>query len=215
MTVNNDGEVIGTAGLAGIGQGPEVAVTPGSLAMAIGGGVNGSNRNSAIGHDRGHRCYKQWFAALAMDGAGNLYISDNVHCLAYKVNAATNQIAVVAGNFTGAPNAVTPSTTPEPAIGSNTCPTAIAVDGAGNIYLVDSNIPVNVPYNGLFPGAVEEVSAATGEIVVIAGNPNSNLTATTTPQPALNVAIWPPIVLPQTQTGISTSPTSSTTWLIR
>ena len=189
LTFTNNGEVIGTAGLAGIGLGPEVAVTPGSLAMAIGGGVNAvtatpqSVTTAAIGVTSN-------FAALAMDGAGNLYISDNVHCLAYKVTAATNQIAVVAGNFTGAPNAVTPSTTPEPAIGSNTCPTAIAVDGAGNIYLVDSNIPVNVPYNGLFPGAVEEVSAATGEIVVIAGNPNSNLTATTTPQPALNVTIW-------------------------
>ncbi|MGD0732196.1 MAG: glycoside hydrolase domain-containing protein [Terracidiphilus sp.] len=189
LTFTNNGEVIGTAGLAGIGQGPEIAVTPGSLAMAIGGGVNAvtatpqSVTTAAIG-------VQSNFAALAMDGAGNLYISDNMHCLAYKVTAATNQIAVVAGNFTGAPGAITPSTTPEPAIGSNTCPTAIAVDGAGNIYLVDSNIPVNVPYNGLFPGAVEEVSAATGEIVVIAGNPASSLTATTTPQPALNVAIW-------------------------
>jgi hypothetical protein len=189
LTFTNNGEVIGTAGLAGIGQGPEVAVTPGSLVMAVGGGVNAvtATPQSVTTVNIGATSN---FAALAMDGAGNLYISDNVHCLAYKVTAATNQIAVVAGNYTGAPNAVTPSTTPEPAIGSNTCPTAIAVDGAGNIYLVDSNIPVNVPYNGLFPGAVEEVSAATGEIVVIAGNPASSLTATTTPQPALSVAIW-------------------------
>ncbi len=189
LTFTNNGEVIGTAGLAGIGQGPEIAVTPGSLAMAIGGGVNAvtSTPQSVTAVNIGATSN---FAALAMDGAGNLYISDNAHCLAYKVTAATNQIAVVAGNYTGAPNAVTPSTTPEPAIGSNTCPSAIAVDGAGNIYLVDSNITVNVPGNGLFPGVVEEVSAATGEIAVIAGNVNSSLTATTTPQPALNVAIW-------------------------
>jgi hypothetical protein len=187
LTFTNNGEVIGTAGLAGIGQGPEVAVTPGSLVMAIGGGVNAvtatpqSVTTAAIGATSN-------FAALAMDGAGNLYISDNAHCLAYKVTAATNQIAVVAGNYTGAPGAVTPSTMPEPAIGSNTCPSAIAVDGAGNIYLVDSNITVNVQGNS-YPGVVEEVSAATGEIAVIAGNPNSNLTATTTPQSALSVAI--------------------------
>ena len=189
LTFTNNGEVIGTAGLAGIGQGPEVAVSPGSLVMAVGGGVNAvtASPQSATTVNIGATSN---FAALAMDGAGNLYISDNAHCLAYKVTAATNQIAVVAGNYIGGLNPVTPSTTPEPAIGSNTCPSAIAVDGAGNIYLVDSNITVNVPGNGLFPGVVEEVSAATGEIAVIAGNVNSSLTATTTPQPALSVAIW-------------------------
>ena len=187
LTVNNDGEVIGTAGLAGIGQGPEIAVTPGTLAMAIGGGVNGvtttpqSVTTAALSVSNNG-------AATAMDGAGNLYIADNINCLAYKVIAATNQIVVVAGNYTFAAGAVTPSTTPEPAIGSNTCPIAIAVDGAGNIYLADANVVINNAY-GAFPGVVEEVSAATGEIVVVAGNPNSTLTATTTPQPALNVAI--------------------------
>ena len=44
LTVNNNGDMIGTAGLAGIGQGPEIAVTPGSLTMAIGGGAYGVTR---------------------------------------------------------------------------------------------------------------------------------------------------------------------------
>jgi hypothetical protein len=41
LQVNNDGEVVGTAGLAGVGQGPEVAVTPGAITMAVGGGPSG------------------------------------------------------------------------------------------------------------------------------------------------------------------------------
>ncbi len=182
LTINNNGAVIGTAGLAGIGQGPQVAVSPGALARAIGGGASGvtatpqSVATAALSVSNNG-------SALAMDGAGNLYIADDINCLAYKVTATTNQIVVIAGNYTFASGAVTPSTTPEPALGSNTCPQAIAVDGAGNVYIGDAHA---VDSNG-YPNVVEEVSATTGEIQVIAGG--GTATANTTPQPALNVAI--------------------------
>jgi hypothetical protein len=190
LTINNAGAVVGTAGLTGVGLGPEVAITPGALNMSIGGGVYGvtatpqSVTTAALSVSNN-------FSALAIDGSGNMYIADNINCLAYKVNLQTNQIVVIAGNYTFAAGAVTPSTTPIPALGSNTCPIAIAVDGAGNVFIVDANIAVNDAgtYNSAYPGVVEEVSAATGEIVIVAGNPNSSLTATTTPQPALSVAI--------------------------
>jgi hypothetical protein len=182
LTINNDNDVVGTAGLAGVGQGPEVAVTPGSLTMAIGGGAYGvtevpeSVTAAAIGVSNNG-------SGLAMDGAGNLYIADDINCLAYKVNPLTNQIVVVAGNYTYASGRTTPSTTPEPALGSNTCPQAIAVDGAGNIYIGDANA---VNSNG-YPDVVEEVSQATGEIWVMAGG-GSN-TPSTTSQAATSVAI--------------------------
>jgi hypothetical protein len=182
LTISNGGAVIGTAGLAGVGQGPEVAVSPGALAIAVGGGASGvtatpqSVTTAALSVSNNG-------SGLAMDGAGNLYIADNINCLAYKVTAATNQIVVVAGNYTFANGAVTPSTTPEPALGSNTCPQAIAVDGAGNIYIGDAHA-LN---SGGYPNLVEEVSATTGEIVVMAGG--GTATASTTPQSALNVAI--------------------------
>jgi sugar lactone lactonase YvrE len=190
LTINNAGAVVGTAGLTGVGLGPEVAITPGALNMSIGGGVYGvtatpqSVTTAALSVSNN-------FSALAIDGSGNMYIADNINCLAYKVNLQTNQIVVIAGNYTFAAGAVTPSTTPIPALGSNTCPIAIAVDGAGNVFIVDANIAVNDAgtYNSAYPGVVEEVSAATGEIIIVAGNPNSSLTATTTPQPALSVAI--------------------------
>jgi hypothetical protein len=190
LNINNAGAVIGTAGVSGIGLAPEIAVSPGALNMAIGGGVYGVT-STPQPVTTAALSVSSNFSALAMDGAGNLYIADDTNCLAYKVSPLTNEIVVVAGNYTFASGAVTPSTTPIPALGSNTCPIAIAVDGAGNVFVVDKHIVVNTPitYNGDYPGVVEEISAATGEIVIVAGNPNSSLTATTTPQPALNVAI--------------------------
>ncbi len=190
LTINNAGDVVGTAGLTGIGLGPEVAISPGALNMSIGGGVYGvtatpqSVTTAALSVSNN-------FSALAIDWSGNMYIADNINCLAYKVNFLTNQIVTIAGNYTFAAGAVLPSTTPIPALGSATCPIAIAVDGAGNVFVADANIAVNDAgtYDSPYPGVVEEISAATGEIVIVAGNPNSSLTATTTPQSALSVAI--------------------------
>jgi hypothetical protein len=181
LMVNNDNAVVGTAGLAGIGQGPQVAETPGSLVRAIGGGVSGvtnvpqSVTTAALGVSNNG-------AGLAMDGAGNLYIADDVNCMAYEVVASTNQIVAVAGNYNFSSGAVTPSTTPEPALGSNTCPQGIAVDGAGNIYIIDVNTN-----DGSNPNEVEEVSAATGQIFVMAGG--GTVVPSTTPEAATSAKL--------------------------
>ncbi len=181
LDINNAGTVVGTAGLAGIGQGPQVEVMPGALAMAIGGGVSGvtatpqSVTTAALSVSNNG-------SATAMDGAGNLYIADDINCMAYKVTAATNQIVAIAGNYNFSSGAVTPSTTPEPALGSNTCPQGIAVDGAGNVYIIDVNTN-----DGSYPNEVEEVSAATGQIFVMAGG--GAAAPSTTPQAATSVAL--------------------------
>jgi hypothetical protein len=182
IQVNNNGTVIGTAGVAGVGQGPELAQTPGALAMAIGGGTQGvtatpqSVTSAALSVSNNG-------SAFAMDGAGNLYIADDINCMAYKVTAATSQIVTIAGDYTFSGKGVTPSTTPEPALGANVCPQAIGVDGAGNVYLVDSKV-LNT---GGYPYEVDEVSAATGEIFVMAGG-GSNAPSTT-PQAATSVKL--------------------------
>jgi len=182
LDINNAGTVVGTAGLAGIGQGPQVAVTPGALNMSIGGGVSGvtnvpqSVATAALSVSNNG-------SGLAIDGAGNLYIADDINCMAYKVTATTQQIVAIAGDylFTGSAPGVT--TTPEPALGSNTCPQGIAVDGAGNVYIVDAHY---VNASG-YPNVVEEVSAATGEIFVMAGGGGN--APSTTPQAATSVAL--------------------------
>jgi hypothetical protein len=182
LTLNNDGDVIGTAGLAGIGQGPEVAVTPGALAMAIGGGPSGVT-NVPQSVTTAALSVSNNGSALAMDGAGNLYIADDINCMAYKVTAATNQIVAIAGNYTFAGNPPAVTTTPEPALGSNTCPQGIAVDGAGNVYIVDAHFVNSSGY----PNVVEEISAATQEIYVMAGGGSG--TPSTTPQAATSVTL--------------------------
>ena len=179
VMLNNNGDVVGVAGLTGIGQGPEIGVSPGSLYIAIGGGANGvtatpqSVSTAAIAVSNNG-------SGLAMDGEGNLYIADNQNCLVYKENPQTNQIVVVAGNYANpGGNGPTPTTTPSPALGSGTCPQGIAVDGAGNIYLVDAHTN-----DGSYPNTVEMVSATTGEIAIIAGG--GSVTPTTTAESALS-----------------------------
>ena len=182
LMLNNNSDVVGIAGLTGIGQGPEIAVSPGSLYMAIGGGPSAvtatpeSVTNAALAVSNNG-------SGLAMDGEGNLYIADNQNCLAYKENPQTNQIVVVAGNYLNpGGHGPSPTTTPSPALGSGTCPQGIAVDGAGNIYLIDQNIN-----DGSNPNTVEMVSATTGEIAIVAGG--GTVVPTTTPKSALSAKL--------------------------
>jgi hypothetical protein len=181
LMLNNNADVVGIAGLSGIGQGPEVGVSPGALYMAIGGGGSGVTATpqsvtvAALSVSNNG-------SGLAMDGEGNLYIADDINCLAYKANPQTNQIVVVAGNYTFRSGAPIPSTTPTPALGSATCPQGIAVDGAGNVYIVDAAITKNGN-----PDVVEMVSATTGEISIVAGG--GSTVPTTTAEPALNASL--------------------------
>ncbi len=109
---------------------------------------------------------------LVVDADGNLYISDT-----YTVEEITNslgsnpQIAVVAGNGAGGVSTVT--TTPQAAGSVNLNPSGIAIDGAGNLYIGDTN-------------QVDELTGINGaspQIAVVAGNlNNTGTTPTTTPQ---------------------------------
>lgn len=90
---------------------------------------------------------------VAVDSAGNLYIA---HASAIrKVTAATGTITTVAGNgtsgFSGDGGAATSALLNNPA--------GIAVDSAGNLYIVDT-----------LNNRIRFVSAATGTIMTIAGN---------------------------------------------
>jgi uncharacterized protein (TIGR03437 family) len=92
---------------------------------------------------------------VAVDGASNLYIADNANNRIRMVAAATGAITTVAGD--GSPGY---SGDGGPAASAEiNYPTAIAADGAGNIYLVDSGDHV-----------IRKVVAATGTITTVAGN---------------------------------------------
>jgi sugar lactone lactonase YvrE len=97
---------------------------------------------------------------VAVDGAGNLYISDSENYRIRKVNAATQSISTIAGTgssgYTGDDGAAASA----PLCG----PRGIRVDSAGNLYFADINLSD--------PNAsrIRMISASTGIITRLAGS---------------------------------------------
>jgi len=93
--------------------------------------------------------------SLALDSAGNLYISDSQNNVIRKVTMATGVITTVAGTGTGGYNG--------DGIAATTAmlnyPRGIAFDGLGNLYIVDC-------YNG----RIRMVALNTGTISTVAGD---------------------------------------------
>ena len=91
---------------------------------------------------------------IAVDGSGNLYVADSLNNRVRMVTASTGIITTVAGNgtagFAGDGGAATGAELNQPA--------AVAVDAAGNIFVVDGQT------------RVREVTASTGVIETIAGD---------------------------------------------
>jgi outer membrane protein OmpA-like peptidoglycan-associated protein/sugar lactone lactonase YvrE len=133
-TDNNEIEKVTTAGQLSViaGTGTAGAATPGP--------ATSSDLNNPNG--------------VAVDGAGNVYIADTGNNEIEKVTA-TGPLAIIAG--TGTSGAATPG----PATSSDlNNPFGLAVDGAGNVYIVDT-----------FNQEIEKVTA-TGSLAVIAGTGN-------------------------------------------
>ena len=96
------------------------------------------------------------FSGLAVDNAGNLYISDSQNSVIRMVNAATNIITTIAGNgtatYSGDGGPATKASLQHPA--------GVALDSAGNVYIAD-----------VLNNRVRKVSA--GIITTVAGNGSS------------------------------------------
>ena len=92
---------------------------------------------------------------LAVDSAGNLYISDSSNLCVRKVTASTSIITTYAGGGTVGRFA---SDIPATSLTMDS-PSWLAVDGAGNLYIVDMN-----------GSLIREVSVATGLVSTVAGN---------------------------------------------
>jgi sugar lactone lactonase YvrE len=110
--------------------------------------ASGANLNSPTG--------------IAVDGAGNLYIADLYDNRIRKVTAATGYISTVAGS--GTQCSVATATCGDggsaTATGANLYePAAVALDGAGNLYIADEN-----------DNRIRKVTAATGYITTVAGS---------------------------------------------
>jgi subtilase family serine protease/sugar lactone lactonase YvrE len=106
-----------------------------------------------------------WPKSVAVDAAGNLYISDTANKVIRKVTASTGKISTVAGGGSGCAAETdaygdgcpaTEAALEVPGFGSGTG--GVAVDSKGNIYIADPDVET-----------VRKVNAATGIITVVAG----------------------------------------------
>ena len=158
--------VLGVTYLQGTGSGSLGVVVPGNENTIAGNG----NFSGTLG-DGGPATTAELYlpSAVALDGAGNLYIADSAHHRIRMVCAATNSgtiagtsagctaagiINTIAGNGTaGATGNNGPASA---ALLDN--PGGIAIDGAGNLYIADTG-----------NNEVREIVAATGNIVLVAG----------------------------------------------
>ncbi|WP_263352842.1 FG-GAP-like repeat-containing protein [Acidicapsa acidisoli] len=96
---------------------------------------------------------------LALDSAGNLYISDAGHNAVRMVSASSGIITSVAGNgndgFSGDGGPATSASVENP--------NALAIDSTGNLYIATSYV-----------GRIRKVAAGTGIITTVAGNGDVN-----------------------------------------
>jgi VCBS repeat-containing protein len=156
------------SGLVALGS-PANAADPGYTLSIVAG--NGSTGPPTPGPATDSALYGAF--GVATDAAGNYYIVDNGNSMIEKVDATTGILSIVAGTGTYGPP------TPGPATSSNlAAPRGVAVDGAGNVYIADSNNLV-----------VERVDATTGMLSIVAG---TGTYGSPTPGPATSSNITSP-----------------------
>jgi sugar lactone lactonase YvrE len=110
---------------------------------------------------------------MALDHAGNLYISDPQNRCIRKVTAASGVITTYAGN-----GAIGDAGDAGPAVDAGLYPFGIAIDGADNLYVTD-------PFNSV----IRKVNSATTIISRVAGTTNRGYSGDG--GPALAARIWP------------------------
>lgn len=98
---------------------------------------------------------------LALDGSGNLFITDRANNRVRKVDASTSYINTVAGGGSGCNGFAPPYDGCLATTAYLYSPLGIAADGSGNLYIADAGLC-----------EIREVSVSTGVISAVAGNPS-------------------------------------------
>ena len=148
--VDGNGIVLGTEFLYGVGVGPLSVFNAGEITTVAGNGqlatgtTLGTVAVDAVIHEP---------VGVAVDGSGNFYYTDNGNNLIGKVDPSGN-LTIIAGTGTAG---FSPNGTPAASAQIN-APSAIAVDGAGNVFFTE--------YGN---STVREIVSATGLIETVAG----------------------------------------------
>ncbi len=146
------GNALGTEYLAGTGQGSLAVMIPGTISIVAGQVGQWTQINDGQPAAQGDLYLP---SGVALDGAGDIFIADTRHNRIREVVASTGDIITVAGNGNAGYD-------PTATIATNTAltlPGGVAVDGAGNLYIADTDDNV-----------IRKVNLATGTIQTVAGN---------------------------------------------
>lgn len=146
------GALLGETILWATGKGSLAALTPGQIDTVVGDG-NWTYRTDGVLATQAPIFLPM---AIAVDAGGNIYLSDSSNNRVRRVDALTGFISTVAGNgipgYSGDGGRATSASISNPA--------GLVLDGAGNIYFVDSG-----------NSAVRRVDAISGIITTVAGRP--------------------------------------------
>jgi hypothetical protein len=148
-------------GLIGGGTTPRAIVVPGMISDLAG---NDAAPTSGFAGDGGPASGAVFNnpTNMAVDGSGNIYISDTANCVVRRIDKVSGTVSTFAG--------IAPSPGPQCGPGFDGAGplstmlngnTGIAVDSAGNVYIADTG-----------NGAVREVNPLLGSITTIAGQLN-------------------------------------------
>ena len=127
----------------------KVTASTGLISTVAGNGTQGYNGDNISATSAEIYPY-----GVALDSAGNIYIADDQNYRIRKVSASTGLISTIAGTGTFGYNGDGIAAT-----SAEIVPIGVALDGAGNLYIVDGG---NM--------RIREVSAITGLISTVAGN---------------------------------------------
>lgn len=155
VLLDSGNTVLGTEFVTGIGEGPVAVAVPGTISIAAG----QEGQWTQLGDNQPATAADLYLpSGIALDGAGDLFIADSNHNRVREVigtGANKGNIITVAGDGDAGYSA-----TETVAINSPlNIPSGVAIDGAGNLYIADTNNNV-----------IREVNLTTGTISTVAGN---------------------------------------------
>lgn len=166
VLLDTNNQTVGTTYLTGIGNGSLGVMIPGAISTIAGEEGQWSQVNDGQPATQADLYLP---TGVAVDGAGNVFIADSHHNLIREVLAAATvfqgisytagAMITVAGDGSAGPpqNAVNATTV------SLNLPGGVAIDGAGNLYIADTNNNV-----------IREVNLTTDAITTVAGNVGGN-----------------------------------------
>ena len=153
VLLDNQNNVLGATALSGTGVGGLGVLVTGNILPEAG---DGASTGPILDGSAANQASLDNPTAIALDGAGNLYIADQGHNRIRKVTAATGLISTLAGNGTPAyAGDGLPSTSASVSVNA---PSSVALDGASNLYIADTGNNV-----------VRKISAVSSVISIVAG----------------------------------------------